>query len=89
MYSNLLSLMKNKKITISQLANLLNVRSATASDKLKGVVKLGFSIDEALTIKKVFFPEYEVDFLFKVDNEQNKQESVEEQDKLMQEIEAM
>ncbi len=71
MYSNLLSLMKNKKITISQVSDLLNVRTATTSDKLKGVVKSGFSINEALTIKKVFFPEYEIDFLFSVDTEQS------------------
>ena len=34
-----------------------------------GTVKSGFSIDEALQIKKIFFPEYDVEYLFKRDIE--------------------
>ncbi len=64
MYINLLNAMKAKGITAMQLANLLECRPATMSDKLNGVVNCGFYFDEAYKIKKVFFPEYDYDFLF-------------------------
>ncbi len=64
MYSNLLMIMKQKGITEIQLANLLECRRATISEKLNGVVASGFTFDEAIRIKKVFFPEYEYEFLF-------------------------
>lgn len=64
MYKNLLSLMKIKGVTAVQISKLLECRQATVSDKLNGVVSHGFYFDEAAKIKKVFFPEYEYDFLF-------------------------
>ncbi|MDF2524521.1 MAG: putative phage-related binding protein [Clostridiales bacterium] len=64
MYKNLLTAMKVKGITAIQLANLLECRQATISDKLNGIVTCGFYFDEAAKIKKVFFPEYEYDYLF-------------------------
>lgn len=63
-YINLLNAMKAKGITAMQLSNLLECRPATMSDKLNGGVKCGFYFDEAYKIKKVFFPEYDYDFLF-------------------------
>ncbi|ABX43350.1 DNA-binding protein [Lachnoclostridium phytofermentans] len=64
LYANLLNAMKSKGITSTQLANLLECRQATMSDKLNGVVNCGFYFDEAYKIKKVFFPEYDYDYLF-------------------------
>ena len=64
MYNNLLKIMREKKITATQIASLLECRIATVSDKLNGVVASGFTFDEAAKIKKVFFPEYDYDFLY-------------------------
>lgn len=64
MYANLLNAMKQKKVTALQIANLLECRPATVSDKLNGTVKCGFYFAEAQKIKKVFFQEYDYDFLF-------------------------
>lgn len=64
MYKNLLEAMKIKKITFTQIAGLLHCQLNTVSDKADGTVKSGFSIDEALLIKKVFFPEYDIVYLF-------------------------
>jgi len=64
MYKNLLKAMKEKKITFTQMAELLRCQLNTVSDKADGTVKSGFSIDEALLIKKVFFPEYDIIYLF-------------------------
>lgn len=54
MYSNLINAMKMKKITFTQVAELLGCQLNTVSDKTDGTVKSGFSIDEALQIKKYF-----------------------------------
>lgn len=65
MYINLIKEMKAKKITFTQVADLLGCQLNTVSDKADGTVKSGFSIDEAILIKKVFFPEYDIEYLFK------------------------
>lgn len=67
MYCNLRMAMRNKKITFTQIAELLGCQLNTVSDRVDGTVKCGFSINEAITIKKVFFPEYDIDWLFKKD----------------------
>lgn len=64
MYNNLLKVMKLKGITGIQIANLLECRQATISDKINGIVACGFSFDEAAKIKSIFFPEYDYDYLF-------------------------
>ena len=69
MYINLLSAMNDRKITFTQLSELLNCQLRTVSDKCKGVTKTEFSVGEALIIKKVFFPEYDIDWLFKKESE--------------------
>lgn len=56
--------MKEKGVTGIQLAGLLECRQATISDKLNGSVASGFTFDEAAKIKKIFFPEFEYDYLF-------------------------
>lgn len=64
MYKNLINAMKAKGVTRIQISNLLECRQATVSDKLNGLVESGFSFDEAAKIKKVFFLEYDYDYLF-------------------------
>lgn len=62
MLINLINAMKLEGITQSQLADLLDVRQATISDKITGKAK--FYFEEALRIKTVFFPKYEIEYLF-------------------------
>ena len=69
MYSNLIIAMKRKGITIGQIAELLNCRAATVSDKIRGKREYGFYLEEALRIKNVFFNEYETTYLFERDKE--------------------
>lgn len=64
MYFNLIATMENKKITAKQLAELLNCRPATISDKITGKRECGFYYEEAERIKKVFFDEFEIGWLF-------------------------
>lgn len=64
MYKNLLDIMKSKRVTVIQIAELLTCRQATVSDKINGVTGGGFYFDEAAKIKKTFFPEYEYEYLF-------------------------
>lgn len=65
MYTTLLEAMKKKNVTTTQIANLLDCRIATVSDKINGVVECGFYFDEATKIKGVFFPEYDIEYLFR------------------------
>ena len=67
MYNRLVQAMKSKNVTTTQIANLFGCRIATASDKINGAVECGFSFSEAAKIKKVFFPEYDIEYLFEKD----------------------
>lgn len=63
MLKNLENALAAKKITRSQVASVLGyTRYSTISDKLEG--KTNFNFDEAIKLKKVFFPEYDLEFLF-------------------------
>lgn len=64
MYTRLVKAMKSKNITTTQIANLLECRIATVSDKINGTVERGFYFDEATKVKQVFFPEYDIEYLF-------------------------
>lgn len=64
MYSNLTKLMQMKDITIKQISELLGCKYTTVSGKINGSVQSGFTYDEALKIKKIFFPEYEIEYIF-------------------------
>ncbi|MGE1061831.1 hypothetical protein NXG27_04205 [Megasphaera paucivorans] len=62
MYQNLIKEMANKHIVQSQISDLLEIRPATVSDKIQG--KSRFYFDEAMKIKKVFFPAFDMEYLF-------------------------
>lgn len=59
---NLKKALNQKNITIEMLATLLGIHRNTASSKVNGTTE--FTVQEALTIKDSFFPEYELSYLF-------------------------
>lgn len=64
MYGNLLNAMKSEKVTFSQMGELLNYRYQTVSDIANGKTKKGFYYEDACKIHKVFFPKYDMEYLF-------------------------
>lgn len=67
MYRNLEAEMARKGITRKDISSFLNVRYATVVQKLNG--KYGFKLDEAFIIKKKFFPDLSLEYLFQTDEE--------------------
>ena len=57
--------MARHNISKADIKNLLEVRYATVLDKLNG--KSRFFFDEALIIKKKFFPDISIEYLFESD----------------------
>lgn len=64
MYKNLLLAMEKEKISYSQISYLLQCQLRTVSEKARGHTESGFSVDEAILIKKIFFPSYDFFYLF-------------------------
>jgi plasmid maintenance system antidote protein VapI len=65
MYFNLDAEMARKGVTKGKIAEFLGLRYATVIDKTNG--KSRFYFDEAIKIKKNFFPECSVEYLFNLD----------------------
>lgn len=65
-YKNLRAEMARNGVTIKEIAELLGVRFATVSDKMNG--RSRFFCDEAIKIKRKFFPNLPIEYLF--DDEQ-------------------
>lgn len=63
MYPNLELEMKKSKIKRKDIAELLDMRPATITEKLNG--KTSVSVIEAAKIQDSFFPDYSIDYLFK------------------------
>lgn len=61
-YKNLKTEMTRNGISISKISELLGVRYATANDKVNG--KSRFTTDEAIKIKRVFFNDQDLEYLF-------------------------
>lgn len=61
-YRNLRAEMARNGVTIGEVAQMLNVRFATVSDKMHG--RSRFYFDEASKIKTEFFPECSLEYLF-------------------------
>lgn len=64
-YPNLIEVMKNEKITFTQIGELLECRYQTVSDIVNGNTIKGFHYEDACKIHKVFFPKYDMEYLFK------------------------
>jgi len=61
-YNNLRAEMARNNVTVGNLAEILNVRYATVSDKLNG--RFRFYYDEAIKIRNHFFPDCSLEYLF-------------------------
>lgn len=59
---NIEEVRKSKDITLVDIADLLEVDYRTVRSKINGVTD--FSFGETVAIKKAFFPEYELEYLF-------------------------
>lgn len=67
MYKVLRDKMKEKKVTNKDIAEFLNKREATISDKING--KYPFTLDESLAIRNKFFKGESIETLFIKDEE--------------------
>lgn len=59
---NIEEIRKNKGVTLVDIADLLGVDYRTVRSKINGATD--FTFGETLAIKKAFFPEYELEYLF-------------------------
>lgn len=59
---NIEEVRKSKGVTLVDIADLLGVGYRTVRDKIDGVSD--FKFGETVVIKKAFFPEYELEYLF-------------------------
>ena len=66
MYRNLKAEMARNNLNMGHLADLLEVRRATISDKMNG--KNSFYYDEAKKIKETYFPSFSIEYLFETDD---------------------
>ena len=62
MYENLNRAMSTKRVTLKQMAALLNVAEKTLYNKCHG--KSEWTYNEAIKIKTFVFPEYDLNWLF-------------------------
>ena len=62
MKKNLEYIRKEKGVSLTDMADLLDVKSQTIRDKIDG--RSDFKFGEALSLHKEFFPEYDMIFLF-------------------------
>lgn len=61
-YLNLKAEMARKNVTIEEISDLLKIHRNSVSNKLNGKSK--FSIDEAFSVQRAFFPDMETQYLF-------------------------
>lgn len=59
---NIEEIRKNKGVALVDIADLLGIDSRTVRSKIDGVSD--FKFGETVAIKKAFFPEYELEYLF-------------------------
>jgi hypothetical protein len=68
-YKNLRAEMAREGVAIKQISEFLGVRFATVSDKLNG--RSRFFSDEAIKIKRKFFPNCSIEYLFDPEDQQH------------------
>lgn len=61
-YLNLKAEMAKRSVTIESISKTLNLHRNSVSNKLNG--KNNFTIEEAFSIKKKFFPDISLEYLF-------------------------
>ena len=74
MLENLEKIRKDKGVSLVDIADLLEVKYQTVSNKIAG--ESPFQFDEALLIQRKFFPEYELTYLFKRTNNNGSKEEI-------------
>lgn len=62
MLYNLERVRKEKGVSLVDIADLIEVRYQTVSDKIQGISD--FKFGEAMLIKQKYFSEYDIEFLF-------------------------
>lgn len=67
MCANLNRVMFTKKVTSKQLADLLNLSEKTVYNKCHG--RSEWTYNEAIKIKTIVFPEYDLEWLFNCDTD--------------------
>lgn len=67
MLKNFNDIRKEKKVSLVDLTDLLEVRYQTVADKINGISD--FKFGEALLIKNKYFPEYDIEYLFEKEKE--------------------
>ncbi|MBY0756946.1 helix-turn-helix domain-containing protein [Clostridium sardiniense] len=70
MFKNLKAEMVRYDISVSQIAETLNVSERTAKNYINGTTKISWL--DVLKIQKVLFPEQRVAYLFEIDNIEKK-----------------
>ncbi|WP_208559298.1 helix-turn-helix domain-containing protein [Marinilactibacillus kalidii] len=62
MLQNFERIRKEKKVSLVDIADLLNVRYQTVREKING--ESDFKFGEAVKVKNTFFPEFEIEYIF-------------------------
>jgi transcriptional regulator with XRE-family HTH domain len=65
MLTNLRTAMKTKNISTLAIAKLIGTTEKTVNNKLNGISE--FTLKEVLLIRECLFPEYDIYYLFKMD----------------------
>lgn len=68
-YLTLVGEMAKKNITNESIANLLGIHRNSVYNKLRGLSS--FSVEEAVTIRNTFFPDADIDELFKTEEKKS------------------
>ncbi|QQK78189.1 XRE family transcriptional regulator [Salicibibacter cibarius] len=74
MLRNLRAELARRSILVKDVAELLNVRAATVSDKINGYYD--FTYDEAYLVKRTYFPDINIEYLFEKSTENARKEAV-------------
>lgn len=64
-YINLKEKMASRNVKIEDIASLLEIHRNSVSNKING--PSSFSIDESIKVRNAFFPDMDLDYLFKTD----------------------
>jgi len=62
MYFNLRTAMRRERVTVDRVAKALGLHKDTVSKKIAG--ELAFTFEEAVTIRRVIFPQFDLLWLF-------------------------
>lgn len=67
MYTNLKAELLKRKITVTEVASYLGLSRADVSHRLHNFQNKNFTLKQGIAIKKKFFPDLSVEYLFETD----------------------